>query len=353
MPDSAPVLKTEIVVVGAGVLGLCTAVALTRRGHDVRVVDPGGSNASSVAAGMIAPALEAVLDGVSPQRAAMFRDARAEWDGFATATGVRIDAAPAIWAGGDEAQISQAVVELGFNPAEAARDGRLRLPTDVLVEPGPAMAAMRAALRHPVIEAWVRRIEQTPDGWRLLTETGAVTAATVVLATGAATAIDGVPVATGSLVQQVSPVRGQIGGVEDLVVEAVTRGRGVYVAPSGGGAVLGATMEPGVRDLEPDRQASEMLKTAAETLLGHRIEGRIDWRVGVRGATPDGLPMAGPSGDAGLFLALAPRRNGWLLGPLVARVVVEAIEAEPRNGGAMSSHAAALDPRRFAFEAKA
>ena len=47
----------DILVVGAGVLGLCTAAELARRGHAVTVVDPGGLNASAVAAGMIAPAM--------------------------------------------------------------------------------------------------------------------------------------------------------------------------------------------------------------------------------------------------------------------------------------------------------
>jgi glycine oxidase len=53
--------------------------------------------------------------------------------------------------------------------------------------------------------------------------------------------------------------------------------------------------------------------------------------------------MAGSSGAAGLFLALAPRRNGWLLGPLVGRTVADAVE-----GRAPGADARALDPLRFA-----
>ena len=59
-------LKTEILVIGAGVLGLCTAVELTRRGHDVRVLDPGERNASSVAAGMIASTVGMTAPTVAP-----------------------------------------------------------------------------------------------------------------------------------------------------------------------------------------------------------------------------------------------------------------------------------------------
>jgi glycine oxidase len=49
---------------------------------------------------------------------------------------------------------------------------------------------------------------------------------------------------------------------------------------------------------------------------------------GVRGAAPDGLPIAGALPVPGLFAATAPRRNGWLLAPMVAEVVAAAIAGE-------------------------
>ncbi|HAJ04051.1 MAG TPA: FAD-dependent oxidoreductase, partial [Brevundimonas sp.] len=52
----------DIAVIGAGVLGLSVAADLRARGRNVCVIDPGGANASSVAAGMIAPAMESLLD---------------------------------------------------------------------------------------------------------------------------------------------------------------------------------------------------------------------------------------------------------------------------------------------------
>ena len=336
-------LKTEILVIGAGVLGLCTAVELTRRGHEVRVVDPGERNASAVAAGMIAPALEAVLDAVTPECALLFADARRAWDGFASAAGVAIHAAPTLWAGGEAAKIAAAAKALGFEVAGAAEQPIL--PSDVLIEPGPALAAMQAALRHPMIRGRAVEVERTSDGWRVTTEAGVVEAARVVVATGAAAGLAGLPEAAAALMAQISPIRGQIGFVAGLTAEAVARGRGLYVAPSGDGAVVGATMEAGRTDLEPDAESGASLIAGGEGLIGRAIEGPIDWRVGIRGATPDGLPMAGASGDDGLFLALAPRRNGWLLGALVGQVVADEIE----DGGARSPHAAALDPRRFAI----
>ena len=342
MPISPEAQTTDIVIIGAGVLGLCTAVELTRRGRDVRVVDPGGANASSVAAGMIAPTLEAVMDRVTPEGAGLMRDARSAWDGFAEAVGIAIHPARTLWAGRQTTAMNKAIEQLEIQPGSITDEGRISILSDVLVEPGPALEAMRAALAHPVMKAWVGSVARTPTGWRVATERGDVDARTLVLATGASKPVPGLPVEVARLVAQVKPIRGQIGFVPDPT-DAILRGLGVYVAPSGEGALIGATMEPGRRDLEPDAAAGRQLIDAAEQLLGRPVAGPVEWRVGIRGATPDGLPMAGASGEPGLYLALAPRRNGWLLGPLVAQVVADEIE----GGGAGSPHAAALDPRRF------
>ena len=53
--------------------------------------------------------------------------------------------------------------------------------------------------------------------------------------------------------------------------------------------------------------------------------------------------MAGPSRAPGRHRALAPRRNGWLLGPMIGRVVAGGLE-----GRAPLADAAALSPLRFA-----
>ena len=56
--------KVQIVVAGAGAVGGTLAYVLARAGHSVTVIDPAasGANASGVAAGMLAPAFEALLD---------------------------------------------------------------------------------------------------------------------------------------------------------------------------------------------------------------------------------------------------------------------------------------------------
>ncbi|WP_411288459.1 FAD-dependent oxidoreductase, partial [Phenylobacterium sp.] len=63
---------------------------------------------------------------------------------------------------------------------------------------------------------------------------------------------------------------------------------------------------------------------------------------GVRGATPDGLPMVGWSTAPGVLLAVGARRNGWLLAPLVARIVAAQV-----TGADAGAYAARLEPGRF------
>ncbi|MFA4961541.1 MAG: FAD-dependent oxidoreductase [Brevundimonas sp.] len=331
-----------IVIIGAGVLGLSTAFELTRRGHRVTVVDPGGPNASRVAAGMVAPAMEAAIDDVSPDRAALLRAGRDLWPAFAQASGVAFARRPAEWRGGDVDAMAARLMALGF---EARRDGdRVITDEDGQIQPEQAMAALHAALGDGIIQGRAVRLTAQSDGWTIELDDRTLTASAVVLATGAGDAIPGSPEATRTLVENVQPIRGQIGVAKADLASHALRGPGGYVAPMTGGAVIGATMEPGRRDTVPDAAVGERLLEAAWRVLGRSPEPLdIEWRAGVRGASPDGLPMAGPAPDgAGLFLALAPRRNGWLLAPMVGAVVADAIE-----GRAPSPAARALDPRRF------
>ncbi|KQP44440.1 amino acid dehydrogenase [Brevundimonas sp. Leaf280] len=329
-------------IVGAGVLGLCTAFELHRRGWAVLVVDPGWVNASLVAAGMIAPAMESAIDDVSVDRARLFRAGRDLWPKFASAASIALARRRAEWRGGDVGAMEARLGALGF---DARRDGAsVTTEEDYQVEPTQAVAALRQALGAAVIAGTVTTIARTDGGWRLKVGDRWLDADAVVLATGAGDAIIGLPEAARRLIADIEPIRGQIGVAAGHLVDHVVRGPGAYVAPMASGAVIGATMEPGRRDTTPDAEASERLTQAGWAALGRSPEPlSIEWRVGIRGATADGLPLAGAApGEEGLFMALAPRRNGWLLGPLVGAVVADAIE-----GRTASPHARALDPGRF------
>ena len=329
-----------MIVIGAGALGLCTAAELAGRGHAVTVVDPGGVNASSIAAGMIAPALESLLEDLSPDDAALLMRARDLWPAFAEAHGLVVHREGAEWRGPDAAVAVARLHVLGFE-AKITKGG-LTTADDWRIEPATALAALARTAGVTPVRGRVARLTGDARRWRVEAEGGRTWfAPTVVLATGAAAPIPGLPERVAALVNSIEPIRGQLTQITADPPRRVVRAPGLYVAPTAGGAVIGATMEPGRRDLEPDAAEARTRVEAGLALLG--VPGEVgQTRVGIRGAVADGLPLAGPSGEPGLHLALAPRRNGWLLGPLVAALVADGIE-----GLTPGPDAAALDPLRF------
>jgi len=332
----------DVIVIGAGVLGLCTAAELAGRGHGVTVIDPGGPNASSVAVGMLAPALESLLDNLPPDRAGLLRRARDLWPAFAATCGLTLYREGADWRGPDAADAVARLKALGFSAQ--ATDGGLTTPDDWRIDVKAALAGLSRASGVVLLRARVVRVSGDARRWRVEADDGRTWfTPSLVLAMGAVSDIAGLPQQAAAAVAAILPIRGQLTSAVASPPPRALRGAGVYVAPSGsGGVVIGATMEQGRCDLEPDSEEARRQLEAGLALLG--VEGTAGLsRVGIRGATVDGLPLAGPGGAPGLHLALAPRRNGWLLGPLVAQIVADGIE-----GRAPLADAAALDPLRFA-----
>ncbi len=331
----------DVIVIGAGVLGLCTAAELAGRGHAVTVIDPGAPNASAVAAGMIAPALESLLEDVTVERAALLKRARDLWPAFAETHGLRLLREGADWRGPEAAAAVDRLHALDFD-GRADRGG-LTTADDWRIEVAPALKALARTPGLTMARGQVVRLAGDARRWRVEVGDGRVWfSSTVVLATGVGSPIAGLPDSIAASVASIMPIRGQLSFVATAAPPRVVRGPGVYAAPCDGGVVIGATMEPGRRDLEPDPVEAARQVAAGLALLGVTGEAGPT-RVGIRGATADGLPLAGPSGEPGLHLALAPRRNGWLMGPLVGRITADGIEGRPPM-----ADAAALDPLRFA-----
>ncbi len=333
----------DIIVIGAGVLGLCTAVELARRGRTVTVVDPGGPNASSVAAGMIAPAMETLADQRGRPDAAdhshLYRAARDLWPAFAEPLGIRLHREGSEWRGRDPEAVRDVLRRSGFevgptNPPVTPEDWRLD-PVDALDRMGRVGGITRRLATALTLSA-------TQAGWAVdLAEGEVMEAGVVILATGAISDL-AVPPAVRRLLDRITPIKGQVAFTSARLADHVVRGDDGYVVPAPGGSLIGATMDVGLTDLEPDLERGAAMVERCAALLGVAPTPPIGWRVGVRGATPDGLPMAGPTGAAGLHLAVGPRRNGWMLAPLVARIVADGVE-----GRAPDPHAAGFDPVRF------
>jgi len=331
-----------VTIAGAGVLGLSAALALADAGCRVTVCDPAGANASAVAAGMIAPAFEAVLDPSARPHLDLLMAARDLWPALAVRAGIALDRSGAM-AVGDDAWLGQVAAtfgRLGLRPTEIS--GR----TARALTPGLASAFDRALLCR---EDWRVDAPAALQALRDAAEAAGVAfrpwrvgdrgnADVLVAATGADLGLADLVPELGAL----APIKGQIVRLKTQGPGGVTvRAEGLYVAPAGHELIVGATMEPGLSDSDVDLEKVRPLLDGAMRLFPDLGEPQFWVGAGVRAATPDGLPLAGPSATPGVIVAAGARRNGWLLAPLTAQVVTACVTG--RDAG---PYAARLDPAR-------
>lgn len=332
-------------VAGAGALGLSCALALADAGFEVTVCEPAapGANASGVAAGMLAPVFEAALDPAARPHFGLLLAARDLWPGLAQRTGVEVDrsgalaAGPQAWLEAIEAEL----VRLGTHgiqlPAKTARalapglsdalEGVLLTREDWRLEARGALAALRAAAQAAGVGFRAERIAAPARGELL------------VVATGWERGLEALAPELSAL----SPIKGHLLRVQAPGAWGCTvRGVRGYAAPFAGGLAVGATMEPGIADASPDPARAAPLLAAGAELFPAIADAPYELCAGVRAATADGLPLVGASQADNVLLAVGARRNGWLLAPLVGRMI--AAYAEGRDPG---PYAAGFDPRRF------
>jgi glycine oxidase len=356
-------MTADVVVVGAGVIGLSCAWRAVRRGLDVVVLErssPAGE-ATAVAAGMLAPVGELTfgeqrLLELTLAAAEMYPDFVAELEeSSGSATGYRRCGALHIALDRDEAEelrrrhrLQQKLgLEAEWLPPRACRSlepglapsiaGGVHAPHDAQVDPRLLCAALLVALELEgaevrsgahVTEAVIDR--ERIEGVR--TEAGEqVLAKHVVLASGCwAGRSQWLP---SHARPPVRPVKGQILTLRDAGRDPVCRrtvaSERVYVVPrSDGRLIVGATVEEegfdttvtagGVHELL--REAYRLLPEIAELELAETTAG-------LRPGTPDNLPLIGPGAIEGLVLATGHYRNGILLAPLTAERVAEALVA--------------------------
>ena len=323
----------DVIVIGAGALGSAVAAELSLRGRRVLVLAPDEATASARAAGMIAPAFESVLDAPMSAHADLLKAARDAWPEFAAATGVRLHREGAEWRGAEAPAMAQRLLKLGFEAD--LRGDAVFTPEDWRIEPEQALNALAETVDRR--SSRVTGLGGEAGRREVACKDGTVRrAAAVVVATGWAAPN------LGLTLPPIRPIKGQAVRMWGPAPARVVRGDGVYVAPRPGGAVVGATMGEGESDLGVDPSITDGLLARARAIAPELARAEVvEAYAGVRGASPDGLPYAGRI-EPGVFVALAPRRNGWLLAPLVAGIVADALE-----GGDPDAAADAMDPGRL------
>ncbi len=332
----------RVAVAGAGVFGLASALSLARAGAVVTVHDPGldQSNASAVAAGMLAPVSEVLTDPTTAHHLDVLLAAQDLWPGFAAAQGLELDRSGAVLIGDDArlSSLSAAASDLGLSlPAAAAA-----VPPALAGHGARGWGGLRVTGDWRADAADLRRLVQTAQALGVTLSSEPLSPGAhdlLVVATGASRDfLDAAPE-----LAALSPIRGHILRYLGLDYQGpVLRGPGAYAAPSRHGLLVGATMEVGEGREGVDLEVAAGLAVQAEAVFPGLIGQAWTAAAGVRAATPDGLPLVGASSNPGVILACGARRNGWLLAPLVGAMV-----AALALGEAPGPWAARLDPRRF------
>jgi glycine oxidase len=348
---------SDIIVVGAGIIGCAIAHELALRGASVEIVDqrPVGMGATQASAGVLAPYIEAregnpLLD-LTVRSLALF-DAFMERVSAESGVPVlyRRTGTLDIAVNDQEMQALRATADLLARrdlpallvDAQAVRSeepqlgdgaiGGLLIESHGFVAAGDLTRALCAAARRhgaQVVEgSKVRRIAQRDGDMVVETDRGRLTGNAVVLAAGSWSgeiAIEGV-----SATVPVRPVRGQLLhlGWSGTPFRRVTWSGRCYLVPWEDGTLLvGATVEEAGFDERATVEGVRGLLDAVCAIVPRAsTAGFTSARVGLRPATRDDLPVIGASAVVPrLMYATGHYRNGVLLAPLTAQLVADAM----------------------------
>ena len=355
----------DVIVVGAGLIGLACAAALADRGVRVSLLaDIRRGEASAAAAGMLAPSVERATGAAFAFAIAARNRYPAYLDRLAAETGVDV---PINRLG---------ILELALSEEEAntlrSREnvGSLWLTRSELSGLEPALAHAAGAVLHPddgavnnlvLMRALKRLVGQhaavTVIGdaaVRLTTSPGVVTITTrdglelggsaVVLAAGAwVTDIEGIPRDL-----PVEPVRGQMLSMAASPVRHVVYGAGGYIVPRGDGRTyVGSTMERVAFAAETTEEGMREVRSKGVAICPALSTARMlnGW-AGLRPVTPDLLPIVGRDrAHPEIVYACGHSRNGVLMAPLTGDCVADLI-----TGDSPRADLSDFDPHRFARE---
>ncbi|ASK65947.1 glycine oxidase ThiO [Brachybacterium avium] len=375
----------HVAVVGAGIIGLLTALELRRRGHRVEIRSTGvAEQATHAAAGMLAPTSE-VQFGQHSLRPLM-RKAASHHRALAAELALRTEEplgyrdTPTLVVGRDRSDLEALRLLAQEQCAEGAEVEELtsaqlrgRAPTlarhvagamlvarDHQVDPRTLVAAVVDALAGPGRPGDGPPVSLTIGSRVASTEE--IDADRIILAAGLGTTeIDG-PHRVLDL--SLRPVHGDIlrlhvpasallpeeDNLLDHTVRALVRGRPLYLVPRGGGLVLGATSREDDMVGASAGAVLTLLQDAAEVLPSVRDTELREVIARARPGTPDDLPLLGPvPTDPRVIVSTGYHRHGILLSAWAAARTADLLEADPGAPppGDMAEELAAVDPARF------
>jgi glycine oxidase len=338
MPD-----RSDVVIVGAGIIGASIAWRLAQAGAPVTLVDAGtlGGEASWAGAGMLAPGGE--FTGRSRwaefalESMALYPAFVAELEGE---TGVGIDyrRCGAVEIARTDAEwqdlLARRAAQSEMGVRSEIADSGLFYPDDALVDPRDVTRALRCACekRGVRIRERTRVLAVRVSGERADVEIdgGMLSGSAAVLAAGAWSGAIPVFGSEGRIaIPATFPVRGHLLGyaLEPGSVGPILRHGHTYVIERSSGFTIAGTSSEQVgfnRELDP-RIVADIRARAEELLPQLRSAAEpVAW-LGFRPAIEGFEPAIGRVGNTCLWLAYGHYRNGILLAPATARRVAREI----------------------------
>ena len=371
-------VDVELLVLGAGVIGLSCAWRAAQDGRRVVVLDPApASGASWVAGGMLAPVTEAW-----PGEEALLAlgvEAVDRWPAFAAEltvaagrpAGLRTDGTVVAATGsGDRAELDAVAAHLArlgrpverLNGRELRRlepalgpdvRGGLSVPDDLAVDNRLLLGALRSAGERAGVTVEGGRADTVLDegtrGVGVRCADGMESAPPTVLGCAGAYSATLHPALHGL----VRPVKGEVLRLATRpgafppprrTVRALVDGRPIYLVPrDDGGLVLGATQtEVGFDTTVTGGGVRDLLRDAERIVPGIAEYALVESAAGLRPGSPDNLPLIGALGPDGLLVATGHHRNGMLLAPVTADAVAALLRGEP-----VPAPVRAADPARL------
>lgn len=338
-----PGRQASVIVLGAGISGLSTALALLQRGHGVRLLERGGVGAESswAGGGILSPLLPWDYAEALSTLALRSMTGYEDWVGNIEARSGHV---AEFWRCGmqvsGEARLDDALAwcEAHEMPAQRllTQTGESLWLPDIAQVRNPRLVA---ALCEAVVRMGGEIHTQCPvdavvaQGARVVavrTAQGTFTADRFVLATGAwaGVAIPGLPA-----VPNIRPIRGQmlLFKLEPGALDTIRYRKRLYLIPRRDGHVLvGSTLEDAGFDKTTDHATRQRLHAEAAELLPALagLEPVQHW-AGLRPGSPDNLPVIDRHPDfENLFVNAGHYRYGVTLAPASAELLVDLMEGD-------------------------